>query len=123
MRGGIKKADGWLIKAMVYFNKHPDDIFILLDYAKERIRARADAIKFTQKELGTGQHKRKGAVISNPINQIYMRFLDALEVGYAPTGKNSLELKCGDKTVDDLPFVFRQMMILLGELYANHSGH
>ena len=116
MRGGIKKADGWLIKAMAYFEKHPDHIFLLLDYARERIRARAETIKFTQKELGIGQHKRKGAVISSPINETYMRFLDALEVGYAPTGKNSLELKCGGKSVDDLPFAFRQTMILLGAL-------
>ena len=116
MRGGIKKADQWLTKAIAYFERHPDHIFLLLDYAKERIRARADAIKFTQKELGAGQHKRKGAVISNPINQRYMRFLDALEVGYAPTGKNSLVLKCGGKAADDLPFAFRQMMILLGIL-------
>ena len=116
MRGGIKKADQWLTKATAYFEMHPDDIFLLLDYAKERIRARADAIKFTQKELGTGQHKRKGAVISNPINQRYMRFLDTLEIKYAPTGKNSLELKCGGKVADDLPFAFRQMMILLGML-------
>jgi hypothetical protein len=116
MRGGIKKADGWLIKAMVYFNKHPDDIFILLDYARERIRARAETIKFTQKELGIGQHKRKRAVISNPINEIYMRFLGALEIKYAPTGKNSLELRCDGKAADDLPFAFRQMMILLGML-------
>ena len=43
-----------------------------------------------------------------------MRFLNALEVGYAPTGKNSLVLKCGGKAADDLPFAFRQMMILLG---------
>jgi hypothetical protein len=64
--------------------------------------------------LGTGQHKRKGAVISNPINQSYIKFLDALEIKYAPVGKNSLELKCGGRAVDDLPFAFRQMMILLG---------
>ncbi|MBU3627347.1 hypothetical protein [Polynucleobacter sp. AP-Reno-20A-A9] len=116
MRGGIKKADQWLTKAIAYFEMHPDDIFLLLDYARERIRARAETIKFTQKELGTGQHKRKGAVISNPINQIYMRFLDALEIKYAPTGKNSLELRCEGKAADDLPFAFRQTMILLGML-------
>ena len=116
MQDAVKKADQWLTKAIAYFEKHPDDIFLLLDYAKERIRARADAIKFTQKELGTGQHKRKGVVISNPINQIYMRFLDALEINYAPTGKNSLELKCGGKAADDLPFAFRQTMIMLGGL-------
>ena len=94
----------------------------MLDYAKERIRARADTIKFTQKELGAGQHKRKGTVISNPINQIYMKFLDELEIVYASTGKNSLELKCGGKAADDLPFAFRQMMILLGVLYVNGNG-
>jgi len=116
MRGGIKKADGWLMKAITYFEKHPDHIFLLLDYAKGRIRARADAIKFTQKELGIGQHKRKSAVISSSINETYMRFLDALEIKYAPTGKNSLELKCGGRVVEDLPFVFRQTMILLGML-------
>jgi integrase len=116
MRGGIKKADEWLTKAMAYFEKHPDDVFILLDYAKERIRARAGAIKFTQKELGTGQHKRKGVVISNPINHIYMRFLDALEIKYAPNGKNSLELNYVGKAADDLPFAFRVTMILLGAL-------
>ena len=93
---------------------HPDDIFLLLDYARQRIRARAETIKFTQKELGIGQHKRKGAITSSPINEAYMRFLNALEVGYAPTGKNSLVLKCGGKAADDLPFAFRQMMILLG---------
>lgn len=36
MRGAIKKADQWLTKAIAYFEEHPDDIFILLDYAKER---------------------------------------------------------------------------------------
>jgi hypothetical protein len=46
-----------------------------------------------------------------------MRFLDALEVSYAPTGKNSLVLKCGGRVADDLPFAFRQTMILLGALY------
>ena len=116
MRGGIKKADQWLTKAIAYFEIHPDDIFILLDYAKARIRARADTIKFTQKELGIGQHKRKSAIISSPINETYMRFLDALEIKYVPTGKNSLELGCDGKAADDLPFAFRQMMILLGVL-------
>ena len=90
MLGALKKADQWLTKAITHFESHPDDIFLLLDYAKERIRARPDTIKFTQKELGTGQHKRKSAVISNPVNKIYMRFLDALEIDYAPAGKNSL---------------------------------
>ena len=118
MLSAIKKADEWLTKAMTYFENHPEDIFILLDYAKERIRARADAIKFTQKELGIGQYKRKGAVIPSPINETYMRFLDTLEIKYAPTGKNSLELKCGGKAVDDLPFAFRQSMILLGALLS-----
>ena len=80
------------------------------------IRARADTIKFTQKELGIGQHKRKSAIISSPINETYMRFLDALEIKYVPTGKNSLELGCDGKAADDLPFAFRQMMILLGVL-------
>ena len=123
MRGAIKKADQWLTKAVAYFEKHPDEIVILLDYAKERIRARADTIKFTQKELGIGQHKRRSAVVSNPINEIYMRFLDALEIKYAPIGKNSLELKCGGKAADDLPFAFRQMMILLGIFfYAPKTG-
>lgn len=117
MRGEIKKADQWLTKAITYFENHPDDIFILFDYARERIRARADTIKFTQKELGIGQHKRKIAVISNPINQMYIRFLDALEIKYAPTGKNSLELRCEGNAADDLPFAFRQMMILLEVLY------
>jgi len=73
----------------------------LFDYAKGRIGARKDTIKFTQNELGAGPHKRKNAAISNPINQIYMRFLDAFKVSYAPTGKNSLELKCGGKAADD----------------------
>jgi hypothetical protein len=117
MRGGIKKADQWLTKAIAYFEMHPDDIFLLLDYARERIRARAETIKFTQKELGIGQHKRKSAIISSPINETYMRFLDALEIKYVPTGKNSLELRCDGKAADDLPFAFRQMMILLGFLH------
>lgn len=55
-------------------------------------------IKFTQKELGAGQHKRKSMVVSNPINQIYMKFLDAVEIKYAPAGKNSLQLKCGGQS-------------------------
>lgn len=122
MRGAIKKADQWLARATAYFEKHPDDVFILLDYAKDRIRARADTIKFTQKELGAGQHKRKGIAILNPINQIYMKFLDTLEIKYAPAGKNSLELKCGGKAADDLPFAFRQMMLLLGVLYSSGNG-
>lgn len=117
MRGGIKRADQWLTKAIVYFERHPDDIFLLLDYARERIRARAETIKFTQKELGAGQHKRKSAIISSPINETYMKFLDTLEVSYAPTGNNSLELRCAGKAEDDLPFAFRGMMILLGALY------
>jgi integrase len=118
MRGGIKSADQWLTKAIVYFEIHPDEIFILLDYAKERVRARADKIKFTQKELGTGQYKRKGAAISNPIKQSYMKFLDALEINYVQAGKNSLELKCGAKATDDLPIAYRRMMILLGTIFT-----
>ena len=111
MRGGIKKADEWLTKAIAYFERHLDAIFLLLDYATERIRARADAIKFTQKERGIGQHKRKNAITLNPINEIYMKFLDVLEIKYIPTGMGGLQLRCEGKAVDDLPFAFWQMMI------------
>jgi len=50
-----------------------------------------------------------------------MKFLDASGVKYAPAGKNSLELKCGDTVADDLPFAFRQMMILLGALHSSRN--
>lgn len=121
MRGAIKKADQWLTKAITYFEKHPEGIFILLDYAKDRIRARAKTIQFTQKELGIGQYKKRNITTSNPINKIYMKFLDALDIKYMPTGKNGLELKCGGGSADDLPFAFRRSMILLGILFAKEG--
>ncbi len=119
MNNGVEEADKWITKALKYFQTNPEHTFILLDYAKQRLRARADSIKFTQKELGVGQFKRKGLAVSTSIDQIYKAFFKALEIKFEVVGKNRFQLNFSGKAEDDLAFAFRAVMILLGTLYSH----